>query len=109
MYHHGILELNLTPASKEPLANLSLILLDECNIAIFLSCDNGDFAPQPASLVASTVDPISGPPTAPSLSWQLGSIQQKLPTRHCCLPLTLALDVTVPLPSLFLLPAARIP
>ena len=82
MYHHGILKLTLMPDPEEPLANPNLIPLDECDIVVHFSCDNGDFDPQPAFLVASTTDPISGPPIAPSLSGQLGSIHWQLPARH---------------------------
>ena len=95
IYHLGILNLTLSPDPKEPLADPGLIPLDKFNIVALFSCDNGGFVPEPTFIVASTMDPISGPPAAPSLSQQLGSIHQQLPVRHGRLPPILILSVTV--------------
>ena len=73
MYHHGILKLTLSLDPEKPLADLGLIFMDDCNITVLLSCDNEDFAYWPAFLVASNMDPVAGPPTAPSLNQQLES------------------------------------
>ena len=72
--YHGILELTLAPDPKEPLADPSLISLAKCDITVLLSYDNGDFAPQAASLAASPMYPTAGSPSAISPSQQLGSI-----------------------------------